>query len=154
MTFIITTARTPYVTYYAVFLSFSFVLDTVQAPCKDVAWSVIHSKCTSNHSTSHHTTSITSHHTKSHHTTSHHITSHHTTSITSHHITPHHITSLLTLLHCIGFGILNSLRILLLQMSSNLSICLTSFLSSLPSFLPSFPSSSIPAFCLSPCPLL
>jgi len=36
--------RTPNVTYYAVLMSFSFVLDTMQAQCKEVPWSAVHSK--------------------------------------------------------------------------------------------------------------
>jgi len=69
-------------------------------------------------------------------------------------ITSHHTTSLLTSLPCSVFYILSSLCILLVHMSSNFSICLTSFLSYLPSFLLSSLSSSFPALCISPCPLL
>ena len=103
-----TTVRTPNDTNYAVFNSFSFVLDTMQARCKDVHLSVVQFRCTQLPKltvtvTSHHTTSphSTSHHIISHHTTPHHLTSHHTTPyhITSHHTTPYHITSHHIILH-------------------------------------------------------
>ena len=74
--------------------------------------------------------------------------------VTLYHITSYHITSLLSSLLCIVFYISSSLCTLLLHMFSILSFCLTSFLSYLPTFLPSSLSSSFPALCLSPYPLL
>jgi hypothetical protein len=84
--------RTPNVTTYTVFVSFNFVLDTVQERCKDVLWSVVQLRCTQLPKL---TVTVTSHHFTSHHITSHHIASHHIISchITSHHTTSHHITS-------------------------------------------------------------
>jgi len=77
--------------HYAVFVSFSFVLDTMQARCMEVPWSVIQFRCTQLPKL--------------------------TVTVTSHHITSHHITSLLTSLLFIIFYILSSLCILLLHMS-------------------------------------
>jgi len=36
----------PQMSHYAVFLSFSFVLDTMQARCEEVPWSVVQFRCT------------------------------------------------------------------------------------------------------------